>query len=236
MRPVQLVLAAAARGGARPGPSDRLRAPRRGLGRSLPAPRPLLPPPPTRVHDPGSETPRLEPTRQHAASTHREAPRVRQIELEPHRAVEARRDHVEGVFDECAIDRRPAAVPRVDADARAEVHGDPMPLRKYELEIDVADDVAERDPSEIDAVRLGRIHDAIEPPLEPVAGRLIEFRMKVGKAEEQPDARRDAPVVDPHSSHSRADELGRAEDPGIELNAGEAEILVGELVEDTLRG
>ena len=63
--------------------------------------------------------------------------------------------------------------------AGPEIRGDAVALGKDELEIDVADEVAERDTAEIDAIGCGGIHDVIETPLKPVARLLIELRLEV---------------------------------------------------------
>ena len=109
-------------------------------------------------------------------------------------------------------------------------------MRKHELEVDVADDVAERDAPEVDVVGRARVHDAVEPPLEPRARRLIELRMKIRKPKQQPDVRCDAPVVDPQPAHRAPRQLRCAEQSDVGLNTGQAKVVVGELVEDTLGG
>src|SRR5947207_10280641 len=124
----------------------------------------------------------------------------------------------------------------MNAHPRAEIGGDPTNLRKDELEIDVGNEIAEGNATEIDVVGRRGIHDAVEAPLEAVARRLIELRMKVRESQEQPHPRRDAPVVDAQPGRGRPDELRCADEAGIDLNAGKAEVVVGELAQDTLRG
>jgi len=111
-----------------------------------------------------------------------------------------------------------------------------MPLRKDELEIDVADDVAERDAAEIDAIVNGRVHDAVQASFEPGDRLLIKSRMEVRQTQQQPYLRRDAAIVDAQSSDRRPGEVRRAEHTDVELDAGEAEVVVGELVENALGG
>src|SRR5256885_8844546 len=154
----------------------------------------------------------------------------------PHGAVQSRRDHVERIFHERPIDRGAAAVAYMHTDPGADVRSDAVGLRKDELEIDVADEVAERDAAQIDAIVHGWIHDAIEAPLKPVACLLIELRMEVRQTQQESHAGRDAAIIDAQSAHRRPGEVRRSENAGVELDAGEAEIVVGKLVQDTLGG
>ena len=121
---------------------------------------------------------------------------MREIELESHCAVQPRRDHVEGIFHERTVDRRAAPVARVNTYAGTEIRRDAVALRKDELEIDVADDVAERDAAKVDAIGSRGIHDAIEAPFEPIDRLLIESRVEVRQTEQEPYFRRDAAIVD----------------------------------------
>src|SRR5690349_22073001 len=100
---------------------------------------------------------------------------MRQVELEADRPVEPRGDDVERILDERAVDRRPAAVAHVHADPRADIRVDTVRLGKDILEVDVADDVADGDPAEVDRIRSRWIHDAIEAPFKPVARLVVEL-------------------------------------------------------------
>src|ERR1041385_5994341 len=78
--------------------------------------------------------------------------------------------------------------------------------------------------------------DAVEPLLESRAGPLIELRLEGRQSEQQSDARRDGTVMDPHAGQGRTGQLESADKPAVHLDARQPEIVVGELIQDPLRG
>src|SRR5438876_868846 len=73
-------------------------------------------------------------------------------ELRSERAVQAGRNRVEGVLDERAVDRQPAAVAHVHAQPQPHVRGHGPDLGHHVLEIEVPREVTPGDPPEVDGI------------------------------------------------------------------------------------
>src|SRR4029077_11975047 len=201
--------------------------------RSLTAPALLGPP---AICNAGPERRGRDTTRQYAAPLHRHAPLPR-ADLGTDRAVQAGRDLVQGILDERAVDRGATAMTEVRADPDPHVGGHRATLRQHVLQIRVARDVAPRDAPKLDRIVTGGIdHRALETLLEARACLGAEIGLVVRETEQDAHVRGDEAVVEPEATHERPADVVPSQGTDVKLERAGLQVVVGELLENTLGG